>query len=421
MKDRVAGLDALRTLGAMMILIFHLALIFYLSVTHSPKLTPIVDNFFMGVQLFFLISAFSLYYQYFNRLNNRIEIKAFVIRRYLRIAPLFYIMFAVFVVFGYMTVPTPVIPVPISFEDYFLHFTLLFNLFPQANDSLVIAGWSISVLFLFYLMLPVLIIFIRKARYALILLVGSLFLSSWYYFQMLALVPSIPNYFPERSIVTQFPFFIMGIFCFLILRGHLGRDTGNPEGSNNPRSIGNVFKKRLLGWCDRIRIKRVAKITKRISELLIKRILNIVGLGLIIFGTLLICMLILKFGLYSSLVPITSINAKYYAWGLGFGCLIFGVALYPAKFFVNRFTKFIAERSYSIYLLHGFVIALLYYLDVYDRIYEWVIDSDLTFLISLLLTFILVMAIATVSYRYLELPIARYSNKRKSLNGIQKK
>ena len=90
-QKRLSGLDSLRAIGALMIVLFHLT--YWLS--FPEYLTAAHMRFGLAVQLFFLLSAFFIYYGYYDHLTNRREIKKYLIHRFLRIAPLFYVMMVV--------------------------------------------------------------------------------------------------------------------------------------------------------------------------------------------------------------------------------------------------------------------------------------------------------------------------------------
>ncbi len=340
MSERLEGLDTFKALTATLILIYHLS--FY---TNFLEYIDTISNW-AAVESFFVLSGFSLYLGYFNRLNNPEQVKAYYIRRFLRIAPLFYIMIVVWAIrmvwanqgTGY------------SFITYLLNFTFLFNFFPGLEESIVQAGWAIGVLFLFYLIVPVLLVFIRRIRYALLLLVGFLFIS-YFYSIILDGIPGLPSLYSKMSIITQFPFFIIGLLCFLLIRGILVK-----------------------------------------KELLQTRLIKGVGLGLMVFAMVLACMLMWVFELY-------------YLWGLVFVCLMIGLIFYPSKVLVNRPLTFIGVRSYSIYLLHPFVILLSS--PIYNGISSWISNIPLAFFLSFIYTYALVLSFSILTYRFIEQPFGQ--------------
>lgn len=317
--------------------------------------------FLFGVQLFFLLSAFSIFYGYFNRLNDREGIKKYLLRRFLRIAPLFYFLIAseaVLSCFG---------GTGHSFNEYLINITFIFNFFPGQHQSIVGAGWPIGVLFIFYLLVPVLIAFVRKISIALTLLVGVLFVSSYYYKYMNSLLGD-SNLFGYMSIITQLPFFMMGIVLFLVMR------------------------KILLN-----------------EKILEKRLTKIIGLGLVVFAISLASTLIWVNPLFLILFQTPYIIAAFCTWGLVFSCLIAGFILYPCKIYVNKVTKFIGDRSYSIYLIHPIVLSIL--MPIYQAIYGWINDWTLAFFISVLITLPPVLGFASLLYEFIEKPAFKYGER----------
>ena len=101
--------------------------------------------------------------------------------------------------------------------------------------------------------------------------------------------------------------------------------------------------------------------------------------------------------------------SKLIAEILSIAVLLLGILIYSCyknKLLFNRLTKFLGEASYSIYLLHPVVIALLKpYL---KSVYEVQLPVDIAFLICFLIVFALVCVIAYVINRYFEIPIYRY-------------
>src|SRR4051812_43931332 len=87
MNKRLDYLDALRGFAVLLVLMVHAS-----ELTAGAALTPVLSNFIesgrYGVQLFFLISAFTIFYTLHNGDKSP---RNFLIRRFFRIAPLYYI------------------------------------------------------------------------------------------------------------------------------------------------------------------------------------------------------------------------------------------------------------------------------------------------------------------------------------------
>lgn len=119
-----------------------------------PFLEQFIYNGHLGVQMFFVVSAFTLMMSYENRAGEEKATRKFFIRRFFRIAPMYYLA----ILF------TALQMIDFSFSNFdwnTFHKTALFtNVFfinalsPSTINNFVIGGWSVSVEFIFYAMLP---------------------------------------------------------------------------------------------------------------------------------------------------------------------------------------------------------------------------------------------------------------------------
>ena len=95
-RAHLGGVESLRAYAAFAIVIFHVILLTQASV---PKSLEFMKFFFgYGVPLFFVVSAFSLAYGYEGRLFGAGQLKEFYLRRVMRIAPLYYLATATWLV-----------------------------------------------------------------------------------------------------------------------------------------------------------------------------------------------------------------------------------------------------------------------------------------------------------------------------------
>ena len=125
-----------------------------------------------GVPLFFIISSFTLYLSLDNNLDERRKLLKFYIRRFFRIAPLFYVLL-IYVVLDELIIQKRV---PSRLE-VLSNFTFTFNLIPQYAKSLFSDGWTVGVEMLFYLFLPLIFIKVNNIRRSIIFFIGVYFLS----------------------------------------------------------------------------------------------------------------------------------------------------------------------------------------------------------------------------------------------------
>jgi peptidoglycan/LPS O-acetylase OafA/YrhL len=95
----------------------------------------------------------------------------------------------------------------------------------------------------------------------------------------------------------------------------------------------------------------------------------------------------------------------YYAfWGLPFGLLCLWQALYPSKLMRSRPMQWLADRSFSIYLLHPVVIGFLgLAYDYYSRV-RGIPDGGWLYFTCLAMTLPILLGAAQITYRFVELP-----------------
>ena len=111
------------------------------GVPRDPWFATLAGHFYLSVQLFFVISAFSLYH---SSRYAPARYPAYLVKRFFRIAPLYYVML------GYVVwrIGFP------GWGEFLANATFTFNLFPGLEQGMVFAGWSVGVEMIFYLMLP---------------------------------------------------------------------------------------------------------------------------------------------------------------------------------------------------------------------------------------------------------------------------
>jgi len=85
------ALDGLRGVAALLVIFFHVPWPWPFS-THTA-----VRNFYLMVDLFFLLSGFVIHHAYHNRLRTTADIAHFLLRRTFRLLPLYVFLFAIFV------------------------------------------------------------------------------------------------------------------------------------------------------------------------------------------------------------------------------------------------------------------------------------------------------------------------------------
>lgn len=339
-KPRIDGPDILRGMAALSVIVVHL--IGNSGIKFPHYIEKIGGNFTACVTFFFAISAFSIAYAYSDDVFSKEKFKNFYLKRIFRLAPLFYVAFiveATTVYFLYDHSPQPFAVV--------LSFSFLFSLVPSMQDSLVWAGWSLGIEWLFYLIYPILICFIKTKRSAVILWIISCFVSV----EMLKL--NVPYTSLYMNILNHMPFFISGIIVYLLMP----------------------------------RIESLKRASYNKAPILSSVTLVIVSLYLLFY-------------FYEESNYINIYVTYSVAW-----CVLISVSIigFPA-FLNNTFTRFLGKASYSIYLNHSIVILVLKLSGFFIFVNETFKTGEYVFLISMFSVSLLTLLLSYLTYYYVEIP-----------------
>jgi exopolysaccharide production protein ExoZ len=139
--SRLGSLDMLRGIAILLVILLHTAISFPSRFGHARPLT-VIEN--QGVQLFFLVSAYTMGVMWHARHAETHRSIKFYIRRLCRIAPLYWVAI---VAYGLLRGFRPV-------DDTILNVLLLHSVSPTAINSVVPGGWSIGVEIFFYWFFP---------------------------------------------------------------------------------------------------------------------------------------------------------------------------------------------------------------------------------------------------------------------------
>lgn len=202
MKQRLVGLDLIRGLCALSVMIYHY--------THIAGWGDLEGMGTYGVYIFFVLSGFALYYVYSDGEISEKFLRNFYISRCLRILPLF-IAVALYRSWGAdLNAYTAV--------RLIIHATPLAGVADTpAFSSLVIGGWSILIEWSFYLLFPFLLLFRNfwslVALFVLTLLVNYLFVLAAYY--------PIDGIRPDRAFQAQDTLTFLCYFVGGMLGAHI--------------------------------------------------------------------------------------------------------------------------------------------------------------------------------------------------------
>jgi len=359
------GIHGLRGFAALAVVLYH---VIHLAGIVPPDFFKFIGrDFGYSVHLFFILSAFSLYHSTESRTNHPNWLPEYLIKRFFRIAPLFYCIIAFIIIRQAMKASKVVA----DFDSILLNFTFTFGFVPFSG--FVWGGWSVGVEMIFYAIFPVLILTIRTCRSALVFLVMSIMIS---YITRLGLhaqhVASVPQTQWDWSYFAFAPnicFFAMGIFAY-----HVSRQ----------------YKESIL-------VNRVIPFVAVI----------IIG-GLMFFDV--------GKHLYGSG------RWDIVTWGFGLAALCVWQSVSPSLFFANRISEYLGERSFSIYLLHPIIIHYLKspLASTYENLQPYF--GAYAYFICAILIVALVLVFSELTYRLIEVPGIRFGRKlikRTNMHGSQ--
>jgi exopolysaccharide production protein ExoZ len=184
-----------------------------------------IDRCGFGVDLFFLVSAFTLMHsvQLERDRTNRIDWKAFYTRRFFRIAPLFYSA-AVFYRWNCCFIADlPWAPEGRTVWDYTAFVSLLHGFVPTAI-SIVPGGWSIGCEWIFYLLFGLIVARTASVKGMLVIFLMSmqlgylLSLGIAAVLQRQGLLESVWTSWIHYCPFVRFPSFALGLWIYALVR-----------------------------------------------------------------------------------------------------------------------------------------------------------------------------------------------------------
>ncbi|WP_225999221.1 acyltransferase family protein [Paenibacillus sp. BJ-4] len=217
--DKLQFVDTLRALAIIGVLLVHVS-------QHVDGINGWIQKGLSmgakGVALFYLASAFTLFLSLSRRSGDRRErISAYLIRRFFRIAPLYYVMLGIYLIVN-GTGPRFWLgdQEGITVANIAAHVLFLNGLNPYWINSIIGVEWSIAVECMFYLFVPLLFKLIRSVRHAawfvMIVLVLSFGLNTWFAQYPWISDHSLWGHYLYLWFPNQLPVFGLGILLFFI-------------------------------------------------------------------------------------------------------------------------------------------------------------------------------------------------------------
>jgi peptidoglycan/LPS O-acetylase OafA/YrhL len=355
-NTRFQYIDALRGIAILEVII-----------AHADTITQYHSRFgaigTQGVQLFFVISAFTVFFTLTKHAEEEytpIAIRNFFIRRLFRIIPVYWFGIILYTcIFG--TSSRGWLPGP-QLWHYPLHLTLINLLHPETQSSVVPGGWSISCEVLFYLSVPLWFFTIRSISRAYILvLFSTLCLPIFTLFLRQILTPIFSHV--DANLLTlywqRFPTNQLGSFSFGILLFYLLKH-------------------------------------ENFMTIIRRKNINLISICFVCFLILLTLIVKIKFLL------------EIHVYAMLFMLLAVLLAAKPWGIFVNKFTIFMGKISYSAYLLHFLV--LYFITNILSGWIPFIKDKPgLFFIVVTGLGILLTIPLARLGYLFIEQPTIRLS------------
>lgn len=286
-------------MATLAVVLFHLV---HIGGIATPQMFAFISaDFGKGVHLFFVLSAFYLVHSTEHTMYRRTWATEYFVKRFFRIAPLYYCIMAGMIIWPYIKSQTWTV----DFQTLILNLTFTFGFAPWTG--IVWAGWTVGIEMIFYAILPVLLLTVRSNSATLILVVISIIVT---YAARLSLHGhyefTVTHYgynWSYFSFATNLCFFAFGMYAYRLSR-HFDKTSV------------------VVRWA----VPTIA--TALLGTLLLGKFYNVYQGDLIL-------------------------------WGIGFAALSLWQSKWPSRWSANKMLEYVGERSYSVYLLHPLVIVLL--------------------------------------------------------------
>jgi peptidoglycan/LPS O-acetylase OafA/YrhL len=345
--------DALRGWAILGVILVHTSQAFY---PYSNLLGKIANDGQYGVQLFYLVSAFTLFSSFTSRQQEPNAILNFFIRRFFRIAPLFYCAIAFYL---WKDGLEPRFWAPGGIKGWYILSSIFFlnGWHPASINSVVPGGWSIAVEMNFYLFIPILYKLINSVHKA---------ISSTFIFLVLGFI------FRKAAIILYKPFFP-------------AVQHGLVDAFASQYSLPAQASVFCVGFIFYFLFKDINTCASQ------RKGLSVLWLMISLY---LMCAT-LNGGF--TLIP------KYFIYALAFLSFSYSAALHPNILVVNPVLCFMGKVSYSLYLIHFAVI------DMCKQSFPVFIFSNpeqnnYIFIIAFLLVLFLSALLSCVSFKLIEQP-----------------
>ncbi len=347
-RPKLTSLESTRGLAAMAIVAFHLLVIY--TPLPDGALSSFVGALSGSVPIFFALSAFSLLYGYQSTLFSREGLIRFFTRRAFRILPLFYFMLFVYfcrAAWG---------DVFVSKSELLLNFAFLFPFIPGKHESLVWAGWSLGVEWLFYLAFPIVALTATRLRLSFFLMLAFALMSVA--MSRAVLDANLPSSYKSMNFPANLLYFQAGVLAYAWV-AHGRSAPSRFTDAVVARAAAGTALAALAAWFAVTRVLGLLQVSQPPVQLLT--------------ACLALAVVVLAFGGLPRAVD-------------------------------NRWSQKLGRYSYGIYLLHPFFLWLLASLGAYRWLSHVLVDPTLVFFAALALNYLVLVPTAALCFHAIERP-----------------
>ncbi len=205
-KVKFNSIDGLRAFAAIGIIMMHIAANTQYNIKSSIY-SIVLPQFATLVFLFMIISSFGICCGYYEKIkNNKITLNEFYQKRYSKILP----FFSVLVLLDLLIERN----LPALYESI-MNLTLTFSFLPNSNINIIGVGWTLGVIFAFYMLYPFFVFLLdnrKRAWFSLLITIIIHIICIHYFFTSKFVLPSF-NF--SHNILYCSIFFITGGVIYL--------------------------------------------------------------------------------------------------------------------------------------------------------------------------------------------------------------
>ncbi len=204
-EKRLQWIDSCRGIAILFVIIVHVGQLF--SNTSINHISSFAKN---GVQMFFIISGYTLFFSLEKNRNK--SYKSFIIRRFFRIAPLYYMSALYYSLMAINKLNVKFLLINLLFLNQF--YLPAFNYIPPG-------GWSIATEMVFYTFIPFLYKNINSLKGSLAYFLAALLISigaNILIYYILTHYYRRPYYISDSLLINNFPTLFMGIILYFLVK-----------------------------------------------------------------------------------------------------------------------------------------------------------------------------------------------------------